>query len=88
MKKLGSIMAATGKYTGRDGQEKTSWTRCGALFEKEPGKYTVKWEATPAGNQWEGWCPVFEDKPKSSAATAPREASPTPEDEWDDAIPF
>jgi len=84
MRKLGSIMAGTGKYTAKDGQEKTSWTKCGSLFEKEPGKYTIKWDATPAGNQWEGWCPVFEDKPRQGSA--PSKAEPFDDDLGD--LPF
>ena len=66
MKKIGSLMAANGKYQ-KDGQEKTSWFRCGTLFENN-GKYVVKLDGVPVGTQFEGWLQVFPDKPPHEAA--------------------
>ena len=68
---LGKICAPTGKYI-KDGEEKTSWTRCGILMQTDKG-YRIKMDVVPIGG--EGWFSVFEDDSKGSAPKASSRAS-------------
>lgn len=62
------IVAANGKYTNKDGDEKTRWLTVGTLFQKEDGSFSAKIEALPCGPQWDGWLNFFEieDRKKST----------------------
>lgn len=65
MKILGDIMFPGGKFTDRGGNEKTRWIKCGALFQKANGAYTIKLDAVPLGMDPDGgWFSVFEKKPQ------------------------
>lgn len=65
MKKIGNLVASGGKYN-KNGQEKTRWLNCGALFVRDDGSMTAKLESLPLGKDFEGWLNVFEDKPKTN----------------------
>lgn len=55
------LMARTGSYTDRDGNEKARWTKCGIIVEKD-GRLSVKLEALPV--EFDGWLSAFEPKPR------------------------
>ena len=59
------------KYTNRQGEEKTSWTRIGTLFIADDGKRSLKLDALPLPNdKGEVWISFFEPKDRSQAAPA------------------
>jgi len=58
---LGDICAPTGKYI-KDGEEKTSWSKCGVLMQTEKG-YRIKLDTVPLGGEGQGiWFSVFEKR--------------------------
>jgi hypothetical protein len=79
---IGKIVFPNGTYQ-KDGEEKTSWLRCGVLLQTDKGM-RIKIDCLPV-NMQEGWFQVFEedDKPNqaSSQATAKQPAK-------DPTIPF
>ena len=58
------VMAAVGTYTV-GGEEKTRWQRCGAVFEKD-GRLSIKLDAVPVGNEWNGWLSCFPPKEREA----------------------
>lgn len=59
------VMAKTGTYTDKEGNEKSRWQKCGVVFEGDKG-WSLKLEAIPVG-EWNGWFSLFEpknDKPR------------------------
>lgn len=66
------------KYTNRDGEEKTAWSKIGILGEKE-GRVWLKLELIPVG--WDGFASVFEQKPKQQKGSSM-------DDMQDSDIPF
>lgn len=78
------VTAVTGKYTDRNGVEKSRYTHMGVVLETKNG-LALKIEAIPVG--WDGFAYLNEprsDKPaKSSGSAAPQS------DDFDDSsIPF
>jgi hypothetical protein len=57
--RLGDVMFPNGKYM-KDGQEKTSWLKCGTLLQTEKGM-RLKLDALPV-NMDEGWFVIFEPR--------------------------
>jgi hypothetical protein len=85
-RKVGDIMAPIGKYL-KDGEEKTSWLKCGALLETDKG-FRIKMDALPVVIG-EGWFQVFEprdDKQSQSRPSAPQQKQEGIDDQSD--IPF
>lgn len=82
MKKF-DVCAVVGKYTNANGEEKTRWINCGAVFEKE-GRLSLKLECVPVG-EWNGFFSLFEPRPRDRQATAPQ-SNETPSFD-DDEIP-
>jgi len=82
-KKKYDVVAVTGKYTDRDGNEKNRYMNCGVVIQTEKG-FSLKLEAVPIGS--DGWFMLFEPKPKENA----NQAAPAPAEkpEFDDDIPF
>ena len=84
---LGDICAPTGKYI-KDGEEKTSWAKCGILMETEKG-YRIKLDTVPLGGEGQGmWFSVFpkEDQRQGSSNQSP--SKPSQEVGKDEDIPF
>ena len=95
-KLIGNLCAPTGKYI-KDGEEKTSWTKCGVLLETEKG-FRVKLDTVPVGGGEQGiWFSVFDQDNKgdrqgsggqSSSRASEGQASSTPAGFKDDDLPF
>ena len=63
---IGKICAPTGKYL-KDGEEKTSWARCGVLMKTDNG-FRIKLDTIPVGGGEQGiWFSVFEDEQGQSS---------------------
>jgi hypothetical protein len=80
---IGKIVFPNGTYQ-KDGVEKTSWLRCGALIQTDKGM-RIKLDALPV-NMQEGWFQVFEedDKPNQGGG----QATQKPKTESQEDIPF
>ena len=88
-KVLGKICAPTGQYI-KDGQEKTSWTKCGILMQTDKG-YRIKLDTVPVGGSEQGiWFSVFEEdnQPQSKGSAPQRPSRPSQEVGDQDDIPF
>jgi len=63
------VVAVTGKYTNRDGVEKSRYVKCGIILQGEKG-LSMKLESIPMVS--DGWFQLYEPKPRSEqAAPAP-----------------
>ena len=61
------VIASTGTYTNKQGEEKKRWLKCGVVMETKNGGLALKLEAVPVGS--DGWFTLTEPKkyePKSS----------------------
>lgn len=77
MPKLYDIMAPTGKYTDKQGQEKTRWLKCGMVVQTAAGKMAIKLDALPVnpmsndGEDTGLWLQLFEpNQPQDDLHTA------------------
>lgn len=59
MSKTYDVTAVTGKYTDRDGNEKSRYVTIGAVIETRNGPM-LKLESVPVG--WDGWAYLNEPK--------------------------
>ena len=55
------VVAITGKYTNKDGEEKNRYTKLGAILDGKNG-LILKIEAIPVG--WDGWAYLNEPQEK------------------------
>lgn len=75
---LFKVSAAAGKYTDRDGKEKTRYVDMGVVMETRNGPM-LKLEAVPVG--WDGW--AYLNEPKERSESRQPQAASDPDD-----IPF
>ena len=76
-KVINEIKIASGKYTNKSGEEKTSYQRIGSIIETKKGPM-IKIDSIPViDGGWSGWAYIFE----------PREQQAPKNDAFDDA-PF
>jgi hypothetical protein len=76
-KVINEIKVASGKYTNKSGEEKTSYQRIGSIIETKKGSM-IKIDSIPVvDGGWSGWAYIFE----------PREQQAPKNDGFDDA-PF
>jgi hypothetical protein len=89
------LIAKAGEYTDRDGNTKARWVKCGMLIHKKDGGWSVRLDAIPAGNAWDGWLNAKEIEPRDGQQGAARgdrgsysaRPAPLPAD-GDEEIPF
>jgi hypothetical protein len=89
MSKIFDVIAATGTYTDREGNEKTRWTKCGIKIQKDDGSESLKMDVVPLGG--DGWFTIKEQKPRSEEPRQDYQPKPQPVQEaaeFDDEIPF
>lgn len=67
------VMASTGSYTDKNGQEKKRWMKCGVVMTTKTGGLALKLEAIPVGG--DGWFSLFEPKAREEQPSKPRAAS-------------
>lgn len=92
MGKKYEVVAVTGKYTDREGNEKSRYVNIGAIIETRNG-HMLKLEAVPVG--WDGWAYLNEPKERDQAqrgggsASGQQQAKSEPDGGMpDDDIPF
>ena len=91
--KVGDLMVPNGKYIS-DGEEKTRWLKCGALFINDRGQHRLKLDAIPINfHETGGWFSVFEERGRGgqaqpAARPAPAPAPPADNPFEDDDVPF
>ena len=95
MKPIKKLVAITGKYTDKNGNEKNQYHTCGKLFQREDGSMCVKLDAVPtAFNGWMNCYDLEENRPANNAngmkqaRQALDNSVPVPENFADDDIPF
>jgi len=78
-------VAVTGTYTDRNGSEKKRYTTIGTLFRYDDGNMSLKIDAVPVGQGWNGFVSFYdlEDR-KTGSETSTGTASP----DLNDDIPF
>jgi hypothetical protein len=55
------VIASTGTYTNKQGEEKKRWQKIGVVMQGKNG-LTLKMESVPIG--WDGWATLAEPKAK------------------------
>lgn len=80
MAKTHDIVAVTGKYKDKDGNEKSRYQTIGAIIETKNGP-AIKLESIPLG--WDGW--AFMNEPKAVKTEAADKKSHKIDD---DGVPF
>lgn len=78
-------VAVTGTYTDRNGSEKKRYTTIGTLFRYDDGNLSLKIDAVPVGQGWNGFVSFYdlEDR-KTGSETSTGMASP----DLNDDVPF
>lgn len=84
------VVAVTGKYTDRNGQEKSRYMNCGAVFENDRGQLSIKLEGLPVGTEWNGWLSLFEprDRQQQPSRHEQEKANGYQSDDSSGDIPF
>ena len=75
------VIAVTGKYKDKEGNEKSKWLKCGVVLQTDKG-FSLKLEAIPIGS--DGWFSLREPQKKESSQSAQRPTEP----EFDDDLPW
>jgi hypothetical protein len=69
---IGDIKCPNGTYI-KDGEEKTSWLRCGVLLNTDKG-YRIKLDCLPM-NPGDGWFSVFPREDRNDGYTSTSKSS-------------
>lgn len=78
MKPFKKIVATNGKYTDKQGQEKSRYVTVGKAYVREDGSVTLKIDSMPVGGEWNGWLNLYDlDEDRQQARTAPAAPQPT-----------
>jgi len=77
------VMASTGSYTDKNGDEKRRWMKCGIVMTTKTGGLALKLEAVPVGS--DGWFSLFEPKAKDEQ---PRQKKQSNIMDEEDSAPF
>lgn len=70
MKRIKKAVASVGKYTDRNGQEKTRYLTVGSLFKRDNGSVCLKLDAMPVG-EFDGWVNFYDLEEQSKQQSAP-----------------
>ena len=57
------VIASSGTYTNKAGEEKKRWVKMGVVMDTQNGM-SIKLESVPVG--WDGWAMLTEPKPKDA----------------------
>lgn len=78
--KIFDVVARGGEYTGQDGQTKTRWINCGAVFKNEQGNVSMKLDSVPVARNENGelWLSFFEPRQQGQSQGNARPAAPAP----------
>ena len=83
MKIVKEIIATVGTYTNKEGEEKKQYQKIGKMFKREDGTFTIKLDAIPVGNDFSGWCNLYDPKPYE-----PNTEQTKTEQKTEDDLPF
>lgn len=86
MKKLYDAVVTTGKYTDREGKEKTRYLTVGAVFEGEKG-LSLKLEALPTVG-FNGWINFYAPRDREQKPQQQQQAPAADDGGFGDDIPF
>jgi hypothetical protein len=90
MKKIKDIVYSE-KYVAGNGEEKTRYTNCGSVLERDDGSLSLKLEAIPVG--FTGWFNCYDPKPREERSGGQqsgksRQSAPASDDGFSDEIPY
>jgi hypothetical protein len=68
MKKIKDVVYSE-RYTAASGEEKTRYTNCGSLLQRDDGSMTIKLETIPVG--FTGWLNCYDPKPRDGEQPQP-----------------
>lgn len=71
VKRIFDAVAIVGKYTDRQGNEKSRYVTVGAVFEDDKKRMSLKIEALPVGGSWNGWVSFFSPKESQQSKDSP-----------------
>ena len=92
MKRLDAI-AAVGEYKDpKTGETKKRYVKCGMVRVDDEGNISLKLDAAPVGNYWDGWInakePYDGEKPARQSSAPTRKTSGSGFDDMPDDVPF
>ena len=76
------LIATVGEYKTKEGEIKKRYQKCGALFEGDDGRQSIKLDAIPVSPDWSGWFSLYEPKERTAPVNKP--SAPA----QDDDVPF
>lgn len=76
VKKIYDMVAVTGKYTNKQGEEKSEFTNIGKFFVMDDGSFFSKMTSVPIN--WNGTISYYEQKAKEQQATQQTASVSTP----------
>lgn len=77
------VIASTGTYTDKNGQEKKRWQKCGVVMDTKNGGLALKMEVLPIGG--DGWFMLTEPKARDDS---PKQAQSAGLADMDSDVPF
>ena len=86
--KIFDAVCTVGKYTDRQGNEKSRYVTIGAVFEDDKKRLSLKIESLPVGGEWNGWVSFFTPKEKTQDAKPAPASGSGSFDDMDSSIPF
>tara|TARA_R100001082_G_scaffold107376_1_gene81184 strand:- start:488 stop:748 length:261 start_codon:yes stop_codon:yes gene_type:complete len=86
MRYIKDLVATVGEYKAHDGEIKKRYQKCGAMFEGDDGRQSIKLDAIPVSPDWSGWFSLYEPKDRAQAPAANNVQSTTANQ--NDDIPF
>lgn len=69
MRKKYDAVATIGTYRTKAGEEKKKYLTCGAVFEGDDGRLSMKLDAIPASPEWTGWVAFYEPRDANGTST-------------------
>ena len=82
---LKNITARSGTYKDKQGNEKSSYVRCGVILETKNGE-AIKLEALPVN--FDGWLYMHDPEPREARPDAKKDPARHFDDLKDEPIPF
>ena len=88
--KTKNLVATMGKYTDKDGNEKSRYVTIGSMFQRDDGSLCLKLDAIPIGEEFTGWVNCYDPRSwdKDEPSSEPHHASVAENALKDDNIPF
>ena len=84
MHKKFDAVATIGRYTDRNGDEKSRFLKVGVVLEGDDGRMCLKLDALPVGQDWSGFISFYPPKDRDGAGSIPEQRRDAPDDDQDE----